>query len=134
MKPTTTIDKGRNAEQLAIDYLASKGYAIRERNWRPHPTHYEVDIIAQKDAEIVFVEVKARADKDIDPAKAVDLKKQKFISRAADIYLRMQPHMYYYRFDIIAISGTGNDITIRHIEDAYISPITTSGSQPYVIP
>lgn len=26
---------GREAEKLAADYLASKGYAIRERNWRP---------------------------------------------------------------------------------------------------
>lgn len=128
MMAESKTGKGREAEQMATDFLAAKGYAIRERNWRPQPFHYEVDIIAQKGAVIVFVEVKARTDMDTDPAQAVDLRKQKFISRAADIYLRRQPHMYYYRFDIIAVSGRKPDLSIRHIKDAYMAPLTVQGS------
>lgn len=119
---------GREAEKLAADYLASKGYAIRERNWRPQPSHYEVDIIAQKGREMVFVEVKARRNLDADAAvDAVDLRKQRFIARAADIYLRRQEYLYYYRFDIIVVTGEGMDRRLTHIEDAYMPPLSTVG-------
>ena len=33
------------AEDKAVEYYISQGYAIRERNWRFH--HIEIDIIAQ---------------------------------------------------------------------------------------
>ena len=45
-------------ESLASDYLTHHGYRILERNWRwPRG---EIDLIVEKDGEIVFVEVKAR--------------------------------------------------------------------------
>lgn len=123
--------KGREAERLAADYLVSKGYAVREMNWRPHPAHYEVDIIAQKGNEIVFVEVKARSNPDPQAAiDAVDLRKQRFIAKAADTYLRMQPYMFYYRFDIIVVTGEGPDSSIHHIEDAFMPPLSCVGRQP----
>lgn len=123
----SNVARGNRAEQLAAEFLMSKGYAIRERNWRPSPAHFEVDIIAQKDADIVFVEVKARTDTSVDPADAVDARKQRNISRAADIYLRRLPHLHYYRFDIIAVSGEGDKTEITHIEDAFMSPLTGVG-------
>lgn len=120
------MEIGREAERLAADYLASQGYAIREMNWRPHTSHYEVDVIAQKGNEIVFVEVKARSNPDPAGAiEAVDLRKQRFISRAADTYLRMQPYMYYYRFDIIVVTGDGGGSRIHHIEDAFMPPLSS---------
>lgn len=118
----------REAEQTAADYLVSKGYAIRERNWRPQPAHYEVDIIAQKGAEMVFVEVKARTSSEIPEAvEAVDIKKQKYIARAADIYLRRQEHLYYYRFDIIAVTWENDDKRVLHLPDAFMPPLTSVG-------
>lgn len=124
------MERGREAEKLAADYLASQGYAIREMNWRPHPTHYEVDIIAQKDAEMVFVEVKARSNSDVAEAiEAVDLRKQRFIARAADIYLRRQPHIYYYRFDIIVVTGEGESRQITHLQDAFMPPLSSVGGR-----
>lgn len=130
MTQKTIRRKGSEAEQLAADYLAAKGYAICERNWQPHPAHMEVDIIAQKGATYVFVEVKQRSDEDLDPVEAVDARKMRLISRAADIYLRRQPHLYYYRFDIIAVSGRGPQAKITHIEDAFMAPLTTVGPTP----
>ena len=47
---------GSNGEQRAADYLISKNYKILHRNWRTR--RGEIDIIAQIDDTIVFVEVK----------------------------------------------------------------------------
>ncbi len=122
------IRKGREAEKLAADFLVSKGYAVREMNWRPHTSHYEVDIIAQKGNEIIFVEVKARSNPDPQVAiEAVDLRKQRFIARAADTYLRMQPYLFYYRFDIIVVTGEGDGVRLYHIEDAFMPPLSSLG-------
>ena len=49
---------GNIGEDQAVDYLHSHGYKLIDRNWR---TRYcEIDVIAQKDKVIWFVEVKAR--------------------------------------------------------------------------
>ena len=49
---------GHNAEIRAADYLKTLGYKIRELNWK---TRYcEIDIVAEKDGRIYFVEVKYR--------------------------------------------------------------------------
>ncbi len=52
-------DLGRLGEQLAVDYLAERGYAILERNWRSGCG--EIDIVALHDNETVFIEVKTRS-------------------------------------------------------------------------
>lgn len=124
-------DWGLEAETLARDHLVREGYAIRETRWRPGPGHAEIDIIAELPGLMVFVEVKARSsfpDEEADPtapAEAVDARKQKRISRAADIYLRALSEDYDYRFDIIAILGTPADHILTHITDAFISPVSS---------
>lgn len=115
---------GKMAEDLAAEHLMAQGYVIRERNWRPRNTHLEIDIITQKDDTMVFVEVKARAPYDEDPAEAVDLKKQRRLSRAADIYLNAQPYDFFYRFDIITVTGDLESHTLDHLEDAFLPPLS----------
>ena len=46
---------GRKGEEAAVKYLVSKGHRIVAQNWRFHG--YEVDIISEDGAYIVFVEV-----------------------------------------------------------------------------
>ncbi len=48
---------GKMAEDIAAEYLLTNGYIIRERNWRIG-NKIEIDIIAEKDGIIVFVEVR----------------------------------------------------------------------------
>jgi uncharacterized protein (TIGR00252 family) len=55
MKTTTT---GRNAEAAVADYLVQNGFKILANNWRTR--WCEVDIIAQKDKVVHFIEVKYR--------------------------------------------------------------------------
>ena len=55
----TNYQAGHDAEKDAARYLEEQGFNIRELNWK---TKYcEIDIIAEKDHTIHFVEVKYRA-------------------------------------------------------------------------
>ncbi|MEG1999332.1 MAG: YraN family protein, partial [Bacteroidales bacterium] len=50
---------GKSGEYIAKEYLASKGYAIRDVNWRSGK--YELDIVAMDGLQLVVVEVKTRS-------------------------------------------------------------------------
>lgn len=115
---------GVQAEDIAAGYLMKNGYVVRERNWRVGNT-LEIDIIAEKGLEMVFVEVKARNGEWEDPADAIDDKKIRKICNGADIYLRNLPHTYDYRFDIITLTGNTSDYQLEHYEDAFMPPLTT---------
>ena len=52
-------NRGVFGERLAVDFLISKGYKILTQNYRFKKA--EVDILAQKDAYLVAVEVKTRS-------------------------------------------------------------------------
>ena len=43
---------GKEGENAAVKYLLEKGYEIRHRNW--HSGHRDLDIVAQKDGELVI--------------------------------------------------------------------------------
>ncbi|MDP8951493.1 MAG: YraN family protein, partial [Actinomycetota bacterium] len=49
---------GERGESLALGYLAKKGYAPVERNYRTR--HGEIDLIVREEKTLVFVEVKLR--------------------------------------------------------------------------
>ena len=53
-------DKGNRAEKIAVEYLKSKSYKIRETNWRYFKK--EIDIVAEHDNKIVIIEVKCRPE------------------------------------------------------------------------
>lgn len=50
---------GRRGEDLAARFLEDAGYRLIERNWRCRQG--EIDIVAERDDTIVFVEVKTRS-------------------------------------------------------------------------
>ncbi|MBA3664999.1 MAG: YraN family protein [Bacteroidetes bacterium] len=110
--------KGNWAEEKAVKFLLKKDYAILERNWRFKK--YEVDIIAKDGNTMVFVEVKSRgSDAFGEPETAVTRKKQRFLVTAADQYIQANNIQLESRFDIISILVINNNITVKHIEDAF---------------
>ena len=77
---------GKLGEDLATKYLEKIGYKIVARNFRCRQG--EIDIIARKSEELVFVEVKARTNLSYgSPAEAVDFAKQKHMEKVAKYYL-----------------------------------------------
>ena len=73
---------GQDGSYLA-EFLLEKGYEIRHRNW--HSGHRDLDIVAQKDGELVIVEVKTRSDACFgQPEDAVDRRKIRSIVASTD--------------------------------------------------
>ncbi len=108
---------GTKYEELAADFLRKKGYHIIEKNFRCRLG--EIDLIAERDGCIVFVEVKYRKDESCGfPEEAVDRRKQVRVSNAASYYL----YSHFYptgtpcRFDVVAADAGGE---IRLIENAF---------------
>ncbi len=115
---------GKMAENIAADYLLTNGYTIRERNWRIG-NHIEIDIIAEKDGYIIFVEVKARKGNFILPTDAIDEKKMRKMISGGNAYLRSLPHLFKYRLDVITVTGDTENYSINHYPDAFLPPLTT---------
>ena len=111
-------NKGDWGEKLALEFLKEKGYTILEANWRF--MKLEIDIIAQIDEVLVFIEVKTRFNEDHgDPEDAVTVKKQRFIIKAANYYISQKDLNLESRFDIITVSKENNKVTVKHLPDAF---------------
>lgn len=113
------ISIGKKGESLASEFLKKNGYRIVENNFRNR--YGEIDIIAIDRKTIAFVEVKTKtSDKFGAPKLAVDLRKQRQISKAALAYLtqkRLNNHPA--RFDVVGISIIENKTEIELIRNAF---------------
>lgn len=110
-------DIGEIGELLAKGFLINKGYKILAENYRYEKA--EIDLIAEKDHCIVFVEVKTRTSLFDLPENAVTRKKMKLMSLAAENYLYEFKIEASIRFDIISIVITDSIPHFTHIEDAF---------------
>jgi putative endonuclease len=100
---------GKCGENLAVAELTDRGYAILDRRYR---TRYgEIDIVADDDGTIVFVEVKARASPEFGTAaEAVTAWKQRRLaSMAVDYLSRRRLTDRPCRFDVVAIDAAESD-------------------------
>ncbi|MDR2809617.1 MAG: YraN family protein [Tannerellaceae bacterium] len=113
---------GKEGEEEARNYLLKQDYTILHTNWRWK--HYEIDIIASKDDELVVVEVKTRSEYPLLlPEDAVDRGKIKRLVIAADVYVRCFRIDMPVRFDIITLIKKENGYEIEHLEDAFHAPM-----------
>lgn len=111
-------EQGQLGEDLAAKYLIKNGYKIKAKNWRYHP--YEIDIIASKGEEMIFIEVKLREDWDLlELWETVSKGQQKRIVAAAHEYLLLKDIECESRFDIIGVRITRGKIDIEHYTDAF---------------
>lgn len=112
-------DFGKKAEDLAVEFLRKNGYTILVRNFRFQKA--EIDIIAERDHQIVIVEVKARStDAFMLPQEAVTKTKIKSIVSAANHYMEEFDKHQEVRFDIITVlPDERKNLTIEHIIDAF---------------
>ena len=111
---------GNKGENLAATYLSGNGYVILHQNWRH--SHWEVDIIAEKDGVLHFIEVKTRLTKKFgNPEDAVSNKKIQNLINAAEEYLYQQPQWIRIQFNILSITILkGEPAEYFLIEDVYL--------------
>lgn len=105
--PQNKRKTGSAYENLAAKYLEDNGFKILERNF--FCKFGEVDIIAQEDDYLCFIEVKYRKVAGSgNPFEAVDFRKQKKISSVFDYYIMTHPYMnkFQVRFDVVGILNT----------------------------
>lgn len=111
-------DLGQKGEELAVEYLKKAGFKIIAQNWSSGKN--EIDIIAENNEFIVFIEVKTRkVDFQMHPVAAVNHQKQRAIIYAASSYLKRFGIDKESRFDIITVIQTDDTFEIDHIENAF---------------
>ena len=115
-------ETGKTGENKAAQYLQSKGYIITGRNVQFRSG--EIDIIAENDEYIVFVEVKTRKNADFAEAREyVGRTKQQRIMKSAMLYLSRHDTGKQPRFDVIEVylpEGLFGRTKINHIENAFM--------------
>ena len=113
---------GKKGEKAAANFLQNEGYKVVIQNWTM--LRHEIDIIAEDDEFIVFVEVKTRTSRQWgNPEDFIGRAKIKRIVEAADLYLQLNDIDKPARFDIIASVWNGETFEIEHIDDAFMSPL-----------
>ena len=98
--------------------LPYPGGPIIATNWRYRK--FEIDIIAQHNDQMVFVEVKTRKNDTFgEPEEFVSRRQQNFLIAAAHHYLVEHHIELESRFDVIAITENNNKPTVKHLESAF---------------
>lgn len=109
MWPAATTERGRAAEQTAVEFLQQQGLAIIGRNIRLR--RGEIDIIARDGHYWVFIEVKWRQREDFGGAAAALGPAQcQRIRRCASLYLQqqgLQESRTLCRFDVVLVASDG---------------------------
>ena len=123
----STRQTGRQGENAACDFLTKTGYKIIHRNFLS--PHGEIDIIAEDEKYIVFVEVKYRKNsvhlqKYGRPVYAVNKEKRKHILYTAKYYLTKFGTYKKPRIDVIEIIGNNEingfvSLNIKHYKNAF---------------
>ncbi|MFD2255923.1 YraN family protein [Luteolibacter algae] len=112
---------GDYGEKVAADWLRARNCKILSRNFKG-PKGGEVDIVAKKGKQLLFVEVKTRRHgSKIRGLAAVNRKKQALIQRGGNEWLkRLGSREVLWRYDVIEVEVTeGEKPSVTHIENAF---------------
>ncbi|MCL5975300.1 MAG: YraN family protein [Gammaproteobacteria bacterium] len=111
------LQSGKQAEQLACDYLQRQGLKLIQRNF--HCRRGEIDLVMQDGQTLVFVEVRYRRNHSHGGAlESITSSKQSRIITTAQHYLMQSGWSHNCRFDVIAITAGSVD-KIVWIRDAF---------------
>lgn len=97
-----TTERGRKAEDIALEWLLSHGFVLRERNYRAG--HREIDLIVETSDRLHIVEVKSLvAPVTASPYEKVDRAKQMKLASAARSYIGLEHIVKEVQFDVVSI-------------------------------
>ena len=113
-------ERGNLGEEIAREYLRKKGFKILESQFFARVG--EIDIVAEREGRLHFVEVKARSSAVFGhPEEAVTEKKAERIRKAVGIYLLQNKITHQnYQIDLVAIDLDleSRKASVRYIEYA----------------
>ncbi len=116
-------DIGALGEKIAAEHLTGLGYMIRERNFRSREG--EIDIIAEKDDFLVFIEVRTRTSNSYGtPEESVTTQKKERLIALAEAYIEDRDDLpSSWRIDVVAIElGPKRKVARLEIIENAISP------------
>lgn len=106
----TTRQTGDCGEDAAAEYLEREGYRVLERNWKTR--WCEIDIVAEKDGAVHFVEVKYRASsRQGDGLAYITDKKLQQMAFAAELWVANHRYAGDYALAAIAVAGPNFTVT-----------------------
>lgn len=111
---------GESGERVAVHLLESKGYRVRDRNFRTREG--EIDIVAEREGVLVFVEVRARRGRAMgSAAESLTPRKQRRLVALAQAYAQARSDLPgEQRIDVITLNlaPDGRVIAVEHLENA----------------
>ena len=115
-----TVELGKKYEEKAARFLKGHGYRVVAMSFRREK--WEIDIIASRSNELVFVEVKYRKHPGLfNPLFAIDGQKKENIRKCAELFLIEHPEFqfHYCCFDVIIIIDEGGRLKYKQIKQAF---------------
>ncbi|HAN47091.1 MAG TPA: YraN family protein [Cyanobacteria bacterium UBA8156] len=115
---------GAAGEAWVAQYLEAQGWHILARRWRTREA--EVDLIAQQNQILIFVEVKTRraGNWDAGGRSSVSLRKQHQIALGAAQFLAQHPTYIHHncRFDVAIVAAQGSTFRLtEYLANAFDS-------------
>lgn len=114
---------GKSGEDRVVSFLRKQGWGVVKRNYQCR--YGEIDIIAEKEKYIIFVEVKTRKENSLIAASdAVDRVKQQKIMLTARDYMTKTDTQLQPRFDVAEVTvkerkDGSKEYSLRYIENAF---------------
>lgn len=110
---------GSSGESLVCSALRKQGFVILARNYTVRGG--ELDIVARKKNQIVFVEVKTRAKKFFDLSSVITRAKQgKIIHAAEQFLLEHKLEQVFCSFDVALLEPNGDGVlSLTYLADAF---------------
>ncbi len=120
MTPSSRRRLGDFGERLALQHLKAHGYRIRDRNFRTREG--ELDIVAERDGVLVFLEVRTRRGQAMGTAaESVTPAKQRRLIALAQAYAQTHEDLPpQHRIDVITLTlaPNGRLLALDHIQNA----------------
>ncbi|MBL8982124.1 MAG: YraN family protein [Gemmatimonadetes bacterium] len=115
----TPQELGVFGERIAERWLNRRGWRVLHRRYRSG--HRDIDLVAERDGIVSFVEVKTRRGASFGgPVAAVNWKKQRELARSAHTWVdRFGRRGECYRFDVVGVLVGETSVRVRHVENAF---------------
>ena len=115
----STNQFGELGERIAARWLVRTGWKILARRYRSG--RRDIDVVAERDGLIAFVEVKSRTGDEFgDPVEAVHRRKQRELTKSAQTWIdRHGRSGETYRFDVMGVLVREKRVFVRHVPGAF---------------